>query len=127
MSRFPIQPRRGPTTSLRAACVLLPMAILLGGLFGGAHALTDGARFSPAETASDYPLSSLRILNRVVLLVKEQYVEPDRINPREMLLAALGAVEETVPEVVVNEPDGDRLSVQVGEDKQVPRWRDEAG
>ena len=64
-------------------------------------------------------MSSLRILNRVVLLVKEQYFEPDRINPREMLLAALGAVEETVPEVVVNDPDGDRLSVQVGEDKQL--------
>ena len=38
-------------------------------------------------------LSELRVFNRVVLLVKEQYVEPGRIRPKEMLRAVLDAVE----------------------------------
>jgi carboxyl-terminal processing protease len=79
-----------------------------------------GAELSrPAHAAPfkepDYRLSSLRVFNRVVLLVKEQYVEPQRIHPREMLVAALEAVEKRVPEVLVEEPEGDSIGVVVGD------------
>ncbi len=66
------------------------------------------------KTETDSKLSELRILNRVVLLVKEQYVEPERFDPRGMLLAALRAVEQKVPEVVIGEPVNDDILVQVG-------------
>ena len=59
-------------------------------------------------------LSELRVFNRVVLLVKEQYVEPDRIRPKEMLRAALDAVEKSVPEVLVEDIDDDTIKVSVG-------------
>ncbi len=59
-------------------------------------------------------LSELRVFNRVVLLVKEQYVEPDRIRPKEMLRAALDAVEKSVPEVLVEDVDDDTIKVSVG-------------
>jgi carboxyl-terminal processing protease len=69
---------------------------------------------STAQAESEYRLSSLRVFNRVVLLVKEQYVEPKRIKPKQMLLEALDFVEKRVPEVMVVEPktgpDGEPLS-----------------
>lgn len=62
-----------------------------------------------------YQLSSMRIFNRAVLLMKEQYVEPDRFRPREMLVASLDAIEQKIPEIVVSEPSGDFVEVHVGE------------
>ena len=72
----------------------------------------------PGETPKDYSLSSLRILNRVVLLVKEHYVEPERIKARDMLMSALEAVEKKVPEVLVDNPKGDRIRIQVGKEER---------
>jgi len=74
---------------------------LVVGLAGGAHAQRE-------------QLSELRVFNKVVLLVKEQYVEPARIQPREMLRAALDAVEKNVPEVLVEDVDDGTLKVAVG-------------
>lgn len=59
-------------------------------------------------------LSELRVFNRVVLLVKEQYVEPGRIRPKEMLRAVLDAVEKSVPEVLVEDVDSDTVKISVG-------------
>jgi len=56
-----------------------------------------------AEEGS-HDLASLKIFNRVVLLVKENYFDPSRIQPQQMLVDALDAVEKEVPEVMV---DGD--------------------
>lgn len=66
---------------------------------------------------SKYSLSELRIFNRVVLLIKEQYVEPERIKPREMLSAILKVVEVEIPEVLIEE-EGDLINVAVGADKK---------
>ena len=74
-----------------------------------------------AESADDddYRLSSLRIFNRALLQIKENYVEPDRIEPGQMLLAALNAVQEEIPEFVVNyerndsDEVPDRVEIQV--------------
>ena len=55
---------------------------------------------SSAKTAHD--LSALRILTKVILYVKENYVDPHRVRPKEMMVAALEAVEKTVPDVLVD-------------------------
>ena len=89
------------------------------GLLAFAFLVSPPSLAKSSKTPKDYSLSSLRILNRVVLLVKEHYVEPERINPREMLISALEAVEKRVPEVLVDEPKGDRLKIQVGKDQRV--------
>ncbi|MHB8419969.1 MAG: MXAN_5808 family serine peptidase [Myxococcales bacterium] len=49
-------------------------------------------------------LSTLKIFNQVVLLVKDNYVDPRRIHPKEMMAAALDYVQRMVADVLV---DGD--------------------
>src|SRR5689334_18616357 len=54
-------------------------------------------------TSSSYDLSSHQTLSRVILLIRENYVEPERINSYEMFLAALDYIQKTVPEVLVDD------------------------
>lgn len=54
-----------------------------------------------ATEKSQHDLTQLRVFNRVVLYVKENYVDPKRIKPKEMMVSALEYVEKTVPEVMV--------------------------
>lgn len=49
-----------------------------------------------------HDLSSLRVLTKVILYVKDNYVDPKRVRPKEMMVAALEAVEKSVPEVMVD-------------------------
>lgn len=46
-------------------------------------------------------LASLRVMTRVIIHIKENYVDPRRVNPKEMMVAALEGVEKTVPDVMV--------------------------
>jgi len=59
----------------------------------------DALASSPA-TPDDYDLHALPILNRVLLQMGDNYVEPDRIDPARMLVHALDRVQNSVPEVV---------------------------
>jgi carboxyl-terminal processing protease len=70
--------------------------------------------FGEEAHAQREQLAELRVLNKVVLLVKEQYVEPSRIQPREMLRAALDAVEKNVPEILIDDVDPASLKVAIG-------------
>ncbi len=58
-------------------------------------------------------LSDLRIFNRTMLLVKEQYVEPARIKPEKMLTSVLDALEKQIPELVVNSAGPYEVRVQM--------------
>ena len=49
----------------------------------------------------EYQLERLPILSRVILQVKDNYVDPGRVDPKQMVVAALEAVEKTVAEVMV--------------------------
>lgn len=69
---------------------------------------------SSSDVPADYELSAMRIFNRTVLLAKEQYVEPKRFKPKEMLQASLQAVGLRVPEIVVGDVVGDKIPVQAG-------------
>ncbi len=80
---------------------------------------------SAEESGDDYNLSSLQIFNRAILQLKENYVEPERIEPTKMLLAALDAVQNEIPEFVA---DYDRdvdvpetIEVQVVDERQTFR------
>ncbi len=66
--------------------------------------------FVPAAPDDRPDLASLKVFNRVVLQVKENYFDPSRIDPRQMLVDSLDYVEKQVPEVMV---DGDAASGQV--------------
>lgn len=53
------------------------------------------------ESSESEALSDLTILNRGLLQIKDNYVEPDRIEAHEMLVAALEEVQNALPPVVV--------------------------
>ncbi len=66
----------------------------------------------PSKGAHD--LSSLRVLTKVILYVKDNYVDPKRVRPKEMMVASLEAVEKAVPDVMVSgTADSGHLSVYV--------------
>ena len=56
---------------------------------------------SPSKDGS-YDLASLKILNRVLLQIKDNYVEPERIDPNRMLVYALDEIQNSIAEVVVD-------------------------
>lgn len=64
-------------------------------------------------------LSELHVFNRVMLLIKEQYVQPERLSPRKMLTGALDAVQRQVPELVVKQQPNSQIKVQLGGASQV--------
>lgn len=63
-----------------------------------------------SEKKGDYDLASLKILNRVLLQIKDNYVEPDRIDPNKMLIFALDEIQNSIAEVVIdfNRPRDDK-------------------
>ncbi|MCK6576061.1 S41 family peptidase [Myxococcota bacterium] len=74
-------------------------------------------------TPADYDLKSLQVLNRAVIHIKENYVDPSRINERKMIAAAMEEVTRSVPEVLVeaeNDKEGRprRLTVRVDQAEQ---------
>ncbi|MGF1467271.1 MAG: MXAN_5808 family serine peptidase [Sandaracinaceae bacterium] len=68
-----------------------------------------------------YDLTELRVMNQVILHVKDNYVEPDRIQPRRMLLAGLNAVQRSVAPVLVDYEEG-RTDVTVQVDTRQQRF-----
>jgi carboxyl-terminal processing protease len=68
--------------------------------------MTKEAEAAPGRGGDDskpaHELSALRVLTKVILYVKDNYVDPKRVRPKEMMVAALEAVEKSVPEVMVD-------------------------
>ena len=63
-----------------------------------------------------YDLGAHQTLSRVILLIRENYVDPDRVKPYDMFLAALDYIEKTVPEVIVDTSSvPDFVTVSVGD------------
>ncbi len=85
-----------------------------GGTTPTVLALASGPRASGAEEG-EYDLSRLPVLSAVINLVDRNYVEPKRIDPKAMVVAALDGVERAVAEVM---SEGDaasgRITVTVG-------------
>jgi carboxyl-terminal processing protease len=61
---------------------------------------TSSALASAPETIEGYDLAALPTFNRVLLQLKDNYVEPERIDPSRMLVYTLDRVQNSVPEVV---------------------------
>lgn len=75
------------------------------------------------EKGSSYDLRQLAILNRAVVNIKENYVDPSRINERKMIGAAMEEVQRAIAELLV-EVDKDsedvpsRITVRVNAAEQ---------
>ena len=84
-------------------------------------------RAQAAKTRVPYDLSQVRVLKAVITKVNQNYVEPERIDHRKMLLAGLNAIQGTVPPVLVHYENGaGTFKVQVNDQVgRVPRRRRE--
>jgi carboxyl-terminal processing protease len=76
--------------------------------------IDSSPRAQAAKTRIPYDLSQVRVLKAVITKVNQNYVEPERIDHRKMLLAGLNAIQGSVPPVIVHYENGDpTLKVQV--------------
>ncbi|NOY90998.1 MAG: peptidase S41 [Deltaproteobacteria bacterium] len=80
----------------------------------------DGSpRAQAARDRDPYDLTRLAVLNRAILEVKNHYVDPDRVDPKKMLLAGLNAIQSSVAPVIIRYEDGaSELTVQVNDQEQ---------
>src|SRR3954464_8040665 len=53
------------------------------------------------EKDKNYDLASLDVFRKTIVQIKDNYVDPSRINPKEMFTASLEAVERQVAEMMV--------------------------
>jgi len=65
-----------------------------------------------AATKANYDLTKLAVVNNTLVRIRDGYVDPTRIDPKEMLYAALDGVQRNVAEVLV-EPNRDKDEVLV--------------
>ena len=72
---------------------------------------------SAATSASDknYSLIDMNVVSPVLRAVRERYVDPKRVHPREMFLSGLNFVQREVPQVIVSHEEGAAMAtVRVG-------------
>jgi carboxyl-terminal processing protease len=58
-------------------------------------------RAAQKDDKRPYDLAALRIFNNTLMRVNDSYVDPTRVDPKQMLLAALDQVQKSVGEVLV--------------------------
>ena len=88
-----------------------PLPVMMSQALAGPGGQAGDSRTAGVERPS-HDLSNPRIFTKVVLYVKDNYVDPKRIKPREMLVNALEYVEKAVPDVMV-EANADQTKVKV--------------
>jgi len=99
LSRHPEPPRTGPA------------AVASMGAHGEAQSSDEG----DGDSDESYKLDKLPVLSRVVIYVKENYVDPRRIDPKAMLASSLEQVVKAVAEVMVEgDVSSGKIKVTVG-------------
>ena len=116
--------RVGFQVALGAAAVAVAYAITYGWpeRNGMDLDIDSSARAQEVHAHEPYDLTQLSLLNRVLLQVVEHYVEPDRIEPRRMLLGGLNAVQQEVPAILIDYESG-ASSLRVTVDTEAETFR----
>jgi carboxyl-terminal processing protease len=95
-----------------------------GGLWQG---LAPALAASPVEAvqhkAAPYDLTQLKVVNEVLKTVRDRYVDPKRVKPKEMLLSALDYVQKDVAQVIVTREESGPAQVRVRVDTQEKGFR----
>ncbi|GAB4217154.1 MAG: hypothetical protein OHK0013_44380 [Sandaracinaceae bacterium] len=87
--------------------------------------IDNSARAQEVRAHEPYDLTQRALMNRVLMQVVEHYVEPERIQPRRMLLGGLNAVQGQVAPVLVDYQDGaSTLTLQVDDARRAFRVDD---
>ena len=109
-----IRPFRIVATLAAAAALFLGTSARISKAEAGAAstvAYRGSGTFQPkVDEQGPYQLDKLLIASKAILNVTDFYVDPTRIDPKQMFVGALQAMERTVAEVMV---DGDATSPKV--------------
>jgi carboxyl-terminal processing protease len=114
-----------PFVLLGAFGVATALALNLkgGGLWDGlGSAIAANNAALAIKGPAPYDLTQLKVVNEVLKTVRDRYVEPKRVNPREMLLSALNYVQRDVAQVIVMHEDNAPI-VKVRVDTQEREFR----
>jgi carboxyl-terminal processing protease len=65
---------------------------------------------SKPGTKGSYDLTRLEAVNETLKYIRDRYVEPDRVRPRDMVLSALNHIQRDVAQVIVL-PSSDKKGV----------------
>ncbi len=68
---------------------------------GAAHAVTGDV-----QVTAPYDLTQLRAVNETLDKIRNKYVDPQRVNPRQMFLSALNQIQRRVAQVIVLHDEG---------------------
>jgi carboxyl-terminal processing protease len=71
------------------------------GLFRGLYSSAHAGPTAPGQKKGPYALSKAMVVQRTLELIADEYVEPKRVVPRDLLLSALNAVQRDVAQVLV--------------------------
>ena len=91
---------RKPARLLVFPFALAVSVLALAGDRGPLKAREAQAAVDP-RSDKNYDLASLDVFRKTIVQIKDNYVDPSRINPKEMFTASLEAVERQVAEVMV--------------------------
>lgn len=84
---------------------LLAFRLHGGGLWEGL-APANVASAATSHTPATYDLTQLKVVNEVLKTVRDRYVDPKRVKPKDMLLSALNYVQRDVAQVIVLHEEG---------------------
>jgi carboxyl-terminal processing protease len=101
-------------------------------LHGGGHGAGLWQGLAPAIAAGNptvdrqpapYDLTQLKVLNEVLRTIRDRYVDPRRVKPKDMLLSALDYVQRDVAQVIVVRDEQNPSKVRVRVDTQEKEFR----
>ncbi len=74
----------------------------------------EPVRAAQKDDKRPYDLTALRIFNNTLMRINDSYVDPTRVDPKQMLLSALDQVQKSVAEVLVEpKPAENKVIVRV--------------
>ncbi|MFO0675617.1 MAG: MXAN_5808 family serine peptidase [Polyangiaceae bacterium] len=116
----------GPVAVFGAFGVATYLSLTLRGSSGLWEGLSPAIAANNAVIQSKQPapydLTQLRVVNEVLKTVRDRYVDPKRVRPKDMLLSALNFVQRDVAQVSVMSEEG-ATTVKVKCDTQEKEFR----
>jgi carboxyl-terminal processing protease len=107
-----------------AIASLLAIKLNGGGLWEGlAPAIAAGNPAVVDQKPAPYDLTQLKVVNEVLKTIRDRYVDPKRVKPKEMLLSALDYVQKDVAQVIVTREENNPSKVKIRVDTQEKEFR----
>ena len=86
-----------------------------GGLWHGIEVAQALGRPGTSEVKTEYDLTKLEAVTATIQTIRDKYVDPTRVKPRDMLLSALDFVQRDVAQVIVLRGTSDQeVTVRAG-------------